>query len=119
MRILVVEDDPAVRRSLQILFAGEGYDVRAYASPHGLAQDPEALGGNCMVADLVLPDFDAVTLLQQMRGAGWSGPALLISGHLDDQWKSHAFGAGFDAVFEKPVAAGLLLKNVRQLIGEP
>lgn len=111
-----MEDDAAVRRSFQILLAGEGYDVLAYASSKGLAEDPQALGATCLVADLVLPDFDAVTLLQQMRGAGWGGSALLISGHLNDRWRSHALGAGFDAVLEKPVAGGLLLKNVRRLI---
>lgn len=116
-RILLVEDDAAVRRSLQLVLAGDGYDVRAYGGAKGLTKDAEAMLASCLVADLILHDSDAIDLLDKMREAGWKGPAILISGYLDDQWRSQAHRAGFDAVLEKPVSGGPLLKEIRRLIG--
>jgi two-component system response regulator FixJ len=116
-RILLVEDDAAVRRSLQLVLAGNGYDVRAYGAAHGLANDTEAMQASCIIADLLLKESDAIDLLGQMRKAGWKGSAVLISGHLNDQWRSQALNAGFDAVLEKPISGAPLLKEVRRLIG--
>jgi DNA-binding response OmpR family regulator len=116
-RILLVEDDAAVRRSLQLVLAGDGYDVRAYGAAQGLAKDTEAMRASCIIADLLLQESDAIDLLGQMRKAGWKGSALLISGHLNDQWRSQALNAGFDAVLEKPISGAPLLKEVRRLIG--
>lgn len=116
-RILLVEDDAAVRRSLQLILAGAGYDVRAYGFPRGLASDSEAMQSACLVADLVLDDEDAIGLLDEMRSEGWTGPAVLISGYLNDKWRSEALRAGFDAVLEKPISGAPLLKEIQRLIG--
>jgi len=116
-RILLVEDDAAVRRSLQLVLVGEGYDVRAYGGSKGLSKDVEALQAACLVADLVLPESHAIDLLGDMRAAGWTGPAVLISGYLNDEWKNKALRAGFDAVLEKPIAGAPLIKEIHRLIG--
>lgn len=116
-RILLVEDDAAVRRSLQLVLAGGGYDVRAYGDVKGLTRDSEAMQASCLVADLILRESDAIDLLADMRAAGWAGPAVLISGHLSDKWRSEAIRAGFDTVLEKPVSGVPLLKEIDRLIG--
>jgi two-component system, LuxR family, response regulator FixJ len=116
-RILLVEDDAAVRRSLQLVLAGEGYDVRAYGCSAGLTNDFEAMQASCLVADLILHESDAIGLLDEMRAAGWTGPAVLISGHLNDQWRSQALEAGYAVVLEKPVTGTPLLKEIHRLIG--
>lgn len=116
-RILLVEDDAAVRRSLQLVLAGDGYDVRAYGCVKGLTRDIEAMQASCLVADLILQESDAIGLLGDMRAAGWIGPAVLISGHLDDRWRREAIRAGFDSVLEKPVSGAPLLKEIHRLIG--
>ncbi len=115
-RVLLVEDDSAVRRSLQLLLSAQGYDVRAYASGAGLAADPEALRADCMVADLLIPQGDAVTLLRDLRGAGWKGRAVLISGKLDDSWTSRALDGGYDAVFAKPLKDSALTNCIAGLV---
>ena len=117
-RILLVEDDAAVRRSLQLMFAANGYDVRAYPTSEGLAADPEALQAACLVADLVLPGPDAIQLLGQLRAAGWPGKAVLISGQLKNGSRALAKAAGFDAIHAKPIASGQLLSDVQRLVGE-
>ena len=111
-----MEDDAGVRRSLQLLLAGQGYDVRAYPSARGLGSDPEALKADCLVADLVMPDSDGLALLRQLRHAGWTGRAVLISGHLDESWEACARGEGFDAIFTKPLPESALTACLGKLI---
>ena len=115
-RILLVEDDDAVRRSLQLLLISQGYDVRAYRTGTGLAGDPEAIKAVCLVADLIMPESDALQLLHDLRGAGWSGPAILISGHLTDEWASQAMAAGYAAVLPKPIGETVLVGWIARLL---
>jgi two-component system response regulator FixJ len=115
-RVLVVEDDAAVRRSLQLLLVAQGYDVRAYPSAAGLAQDPEALRADCLVADLMMPDGNAVTLLTDLRSSGWKGQAVLISGHLTNEWAERALAQGYAAAFAKPIGDAVLTKCLARLM---
>jgi FixJ family two-component response regulator len=115
-RVLLVEDDPAVRRSTQLLLSSEGYEVRSYAKSAGLAEDPEALKAECLVADLLIEDGDALALLHDLRRAGWDGPAVLISGHLNDEWARRALDQGYAAALAKPVADGVLKGWVARLL---
>jgi len=114
-----VEDDSGVRRSLQLLLTGQGYEVRAYPSARGLACDPQALNADCLVADLIMPDSDGLALLQQLRHAGWNGRAILISGHIDDGWEARARGEGFAAVFTKPLVESALTDCLGKLMPSP
>ena len=118
-RILLVEDDDAVRRSLQLLLVSRGYDVRAYRGGEGLAGEPEALSAACLVADLMMPEGDALQLLHSLRAAGWDGPSILISGHLTDEWASQAKTAGYDAVLPKPLGETVLLGWIARLLDRP
>jgi FixJ family two-component response regulator len=117
-RVLLVEDDAAVRRSLQLLLRAKGFDVRAYSSPLGLAADQEALRSDCLVADLMMPEGDAVDLLTELRSAGWDGPALLISGFLTGEREARARAAGFQAVLPKPLADQAIADAVGRLLRE-
>jgi FixJ family two-component response regulator len=115
-RILLVEDDDSVRRALQLLLFSHGYDVRAYPSGAGLAQDPEALCSDGLVADLLIPGGDAVALLKELRGAGWAGPAVLISGHLTEAWAEQALTSGYAATFAKPIGDAVLISCLAGLV---
>ena len=115
-RVLLVEDDDALRRSLQLLLVARGYDVRAYPNGDGLACDPEALRSACLVADLVYPGGDGLGLLQDLREVGWDGAAILISGHMTDEWAARARAIGFDAVLSKPIGETVLATWVARLL---
>lgn len=115
-RVLLVEDDASARRAIQLLLQSHGYDVRAYSSPAGLAEMPEALTASCLVADLMLGDSDGISLLRELREAGWPGRALLISGHLTTDWIDCGIAQGFDAVLAKPVPERELVAAVDRLV---
>ena len=114
--ILVVEDDDAVRRSLQLLLASRGHEVRAYSSPEGLANDPAALRCDLLIADLIVPPTNTIALLGDLRSIGWGGQAVLVSGFLDDYWRKRAVAAGFDAVLTKPVSQTVMVQTVERLL---
>jgi FixJ family two-component response regulator len=115
-RVLLVEDDPGVRRSLQLLLRGRGFEVRAYASGLALLADPTALGAVCLVADYRMPEIDGLLILRRLRDLGWQGQALLItafpSTHLIDQ----ALAAGYSRVVEKPMVEAALVDAVERAV---
>lgn len=116
--LLLVEDDDAVRRSLQLLLRSRGYEVRSYPSAVGLAKDPGANGSDCIIADLMMPQTDAIQLLTEFRSAGWKGKSILISGYLDTRWESKARAAGYDAILPKPISDSVLARTVEDLLAE-
>jgi FixJ family two-component response regulator len=113
--VLLVEDDDAVRRSLQLLLVSRGYDVRAFDSGAALASMPDALGADCLIVDLRIPGGDGVMLLETMQAAGWVSPSVLISGHLTDADTTRAHMAGFDAVLAKPIGEHVLVTLLDRL----
>lgn len=114
--ILVVEDDAAVRRSVQLLLRAKGYDVRAYSSATAALDDEQAGRADCLVADLMMPEIDGIALLSTLRGRGWSGPAALISGHLTDQSRGRARETGYTMVLDKPIQESRLGDVIASLL---
>lgn len=114
--VLLVEDDDTVRRSLQLLLSSRGYPVRAYPSAVGLARDMEALGCGCMIADLTLPQIDAIQLLAEFREAGWNGRSILISGYLNPASEEKARAAGYDVILPKPISESVLVRKLEELL---
>jgi FixJ family two-component response regulator len=118
-QVLLVEDDHAVRRSLQLLLRGRGLDVRAYASGAALLADPGALSASCLVADYRMPEVNGFDVLQGLRDLGWMGQALLITGFPSAELMARARQAGFSHVVEKPLVDSVLLEAVERLTREP
>lgn len=114
--VLVVEDEDAVRRSLQLLLRAQGFDVRAYASSRYALADKQNRLAVCLIADLVMPEVDGLALLADLRAEGWNGAAILISGHVTPERRCQAAEAGFAAVLQKPVSEAKLMDVVNGLI---
>ena len=114
--VLLVEDDDAVRRSLQLLMSSRGYVVRAYPSAVGLSLDAEALGCGCIVADLMMPQIGALELLAEFKRKGWDGKSILISGYLDSAREEKARQAGYDAILPKPISDSVLVRTIEGLV---
>ena len=117
--ILIVEDDSAVRRSLQLRLRAAGFDVRAYAAASAALADPASRAAACLIADLVMQEIDGMRLLRTLREDGWKGPAILISGFLDDALSARALAASFSAVLDKPLADERLMETLSALVDRP
>ncbi|OUC54481.1 response regulator [Sphingobium sp. GW456-12-10-14-TSB1] len=111
-RILLSDDDPAVRRALHLLLRSHGYQVCGYTTGRALLADPEALDANCVILDYRMPDIDGFAMLEQLRAQGWNGTAIMISGFHDNRLARRAHEAGFDHVIPKPLIGRAVLDAV-------
>lgn len=116
-RLLLVEDDAGVRRSLQLLFRARGFEVRAYAAGAALLADPTARNACCLVADYSLEETDGIEVLSRLREGGWSGPAVLITAFPSADLTERALAHGFSQVLEKPFREHALGDVVARLTG--
>ncbi|NRT55034.1 response regulator [Sphaerotilus uruguayifluvii] len=120
LRLLLVEDDRDLRRTLVAALEVEGYQVRSAASlSEGLAllqHAPRAggqeLGFDLVIVDLGLPDGDGEELLQRLRRRH-ATPLLVISARQADRDKIRLLDAGADDYLVKPFGIGELLARLR------
>ncbi len=117
-RLLLVEDDAGVRRSLQLLLRARGFDVRAYAAGAALLADPLAIQACCFVADYSMDELDGLEVLTRLKSRGWAGPAILITAFPTPALKDRAMAAGFSVVLEKPFREHVLADTVIRLTGQ-
>lgn len=115
--ILLVEDDPGVRRSLQLLLQARGYLVRAFASGIDLLADPASVKAACLVADYRLDGLDGLAVQRQLRARGWRGGAILITAFNDKDLAEQARAEGFSDVIDKPLLERALSGAVARLVG--
>ncbi|PTQ11584.1 response regulator [Sphingomonas oleivorans] len=116
-RLLLVEDDSGVRRSIQLLLQARGFDVRAYAEGSALLSDPGPQMAVGLIADYRLPELEGLSVLRSLRATGWDGPAILITAYPSEDLTELAKAAGYDAVLEKPLAEHLLVETTLRLLG--
>ncbi|OAN64926.1 response regulator [Sphingomonas sp. TDK1] len=114
VRLLLVEDDAPVRRSLQLLLRGCGYDVRAYADGRRVLVDPAAQEVMCLITDHQMASIDGISLLRALRALGWSGVAILLTATHASLEPADAGSVGFELVIEKPVDEHSLIEVVRR-----
>lgn len=111
-RLLVVEDEPAIRHFVQITLTSEGYEVHEAGTLQRGLMDAASRRPDLLILDLGLPDGDGLTLIRELRG--WSGaPVIVLSARSAEQDKIDALDAGADDYLIKPFGAGELLARVR------
>jgi len=113
-KILLVEDEPSVRRSLQLLLYAQGYDIRSYASSAALVAAPLVDEAICLVADYRMPGMDGLAVLRSLRARGWQRPAILITAYASPDLVEQAVKEGFSIVIDKPMHEHALADAVRR-----
>ncbi|WP_422059306.1 response regulator [Sphingopyxis sp.] len=117
-RILIVEDDPGVRRSLLLLLQGRDYDVKAHSTADAALAHARTYDPDCLVVDYQLGGDDGIALIKALRMAGCAAPAILISAFGSADLTERARAAGFAHIFDKPLRAHPFLAAVSGLVGE-
>jgi two-component system, OmpR family, KDP operon response regulator KdpE len=111
-RILVVEDDPAIRNVLKVLLESERFRLAEAETAARAESEARAGKPDLMLVDLGLPDGDGVTVIRQVRK--WSPvPIIVLSARTAEDQKIAAFDAGADDYVTKPFSAPELLARVR------
>ncbi|MBI3560969.1 MAG: two-component system response regulator KdpE [Gammaproteobacteria bacterium] len=113
--ILVIEDDPPIRRFIKASLEQEHYRVfEADNAKRGLSEAATRKPA-LLILDLGLPDMDGIELIAELRH--WSAmPILILSARTDEQDKIAALDSGADDYLIKPFGVGELLARVRALI---
>ena len=109
--ILIVDDDAALRSSLEFILGVEGYAVRAYACGRELLDDADFPDHGCLVVDQRLPDIDGLQLIDTMRSRDVRLPAILITTHPTRALRRRAEAARIPIV-EKPFITGTLFQQI-------
>ena len=110
--ILLIEDEPQIRRFVRTALQGEGWQVvEAEQGQRGLI-DAATRAPDLMIVDLGLPDMDGLQVIQDLRT--WSAmPIIVLSARSDEKDKIEALDAGADDYLTKPFSIGELLARVR------
>lgn len=110
--ILVVEDEPDIRRFLRSSLGAEGYRVVDAETGAGGAINAETHKPDLTIVDLGLPDIDGIEVIRRIRK--WSPmPILVLSARAQEQSKVEALDAGADDYITKPFGVSELLARVR------
>src|SRR5215831_8108714 len=115
VNILVIEDEPPLRKFLRVTLQSQGYHViEATTAEEGLNRAATA-SPDLMILDLGLPDLDGLEVARRIRE--WSGiPIIIVSARGKEQDKVVALDAGADDYLTKPFGVGELLARVRVVL---
>jgi len=116
VKILVVDDDAAVRASLDRALRLEGYDVDVAGDGTTALRALALMQPDAVVLDLGLPDIDGLEVCRRLRSTGDDTPVLILTARdaVDD--RVHGLDAGADDYLVKPFALAELLARLRALL---
>ena len=118
MKILVVDDEPAVRESLRRALGLEGYDV-ALASDGSEALETiadDSAEPDAIVLDVLMPRVDGLEVARRLRAQGVTTPILMLTARDEVRDRVAGLDAGADDYLVKPFALEELLARLRALL---
>lgn len=115
-RVVIIEDDENVRRSLTLVLRARGFAVEVYRSGVELLSNRTPIDAHCMIIDYKMPRVDGLALLERLRDAGNATPALMMTGFFSSTLRERALSVGYDDVLEKPMQGPTLLSWITETI---
>ena len=113
----VIDDDDAVRESLEFLLRAAKIEVRTYDSATTFLAAMSGISTGCIVTDVRMPGLSGVDLLRQLKARGSTMPVIVITGHGDIQLAVEAMKIGAADFLEKPFDDEALLASVNTALG--
>jgi two-component system KDP operon response regulator KdpE len=112
LKIMIVDDEPPIRKLLRMGLSTQGYDILE-ASSGKIALDLLEQGPALIILDLGLPDIQGHDLLRMVRGRNDSVPIVVLSSRGDEAGKVQALDLGADDYLTKPFGMDELLARMR------
>jgi two-component system, OmpR family, response regulator MprA len=117
MRILVVDDEPAVRESLRRALALDGYEVElATDGEEALTRLNAATQPDAVILDILMPGIDGLEVCRRLRSTGSELPVLMLTARAEVDSRVAGLDAGADDYLPKPFALAELLARLRALL---
>ena len=98
----LVDDDDALRNSLDNLLRSVGFRVQGFASAEAFLQAQHAPETACLLLDVRLPGMNGLELQRQLVAAHWAMPIIFVTAYADDDARTRALAAGAVAFLYKP-----------------
>jgi two-component system response regulator MprA len=114
-RVLVVDDDPPLRRMLERTLAAEGYDVTLAVDGGDALAAVQRSAPDVIVLDIALPGIDGLAVCRRLRGKGLATPILMLTARDAVPDRVAGLDAGADDYLVKPFAVAELVARVRAL----
>jgi two-component system cell cycle response regulator CtrA len=116
MRVLLVEDDSATAKSIEMMLRSEGY----VCDSTDLGEDGLEIGKlydyDIIILDLLLPDIDGYEVLRRLRAAQIKTPILILSGLSELDAKIKGLGFGADDYLTKPFDKRELIARIQAIV---
>ena len=114
-KVLVVDDEPQIRRALRLVLRANGYQVTEVPAGEAALDALATADFDLMILDLMLPDLDGVEVCRRVRE--WSQlPVVVLSAHGEEEVKVRALDQGADDYVTKPFSAPELLARMRSAL---
>jgi two-component system KDP operon response regulator KdpE len=111
-RVLVVDDEPQLRRALDVNLAARGYDVETAQTGEAAIELAARTAPDLVLLDVGLPGMDGLAVIRRLRE--WSNmPIVIVSVRDGEETKMEALDAGADDYITKPFGVDELLARVR------
>ena len=119
-KILVIDDDAAVRGLVRDVLEVEGYEVDVAEDGFAGLRRLEAARPDCVVLDVMMPGIDGHAVLQRIRGGenGTTLPVVMLTAAADDAQAWQAWSGGVDYFLAKPFDPSELLRYLDYLFAE-
>jgi FixJ family two-component response regulator len=110
--ISIVDDDDALRNSLDDLIRSIGFRTQGFPSADAFLSSNQAQDTACLILDVRMPGMNGLELQRQMVVANWRIPIIFITSHADDDARARALEAGAVAFLYKPFREEELLHAI-------
>ncbi len=100
--VYFIDNDPALRDALLMLFELEGYDVEGFDSASSFLKVVNLMTEGCLVTDLSMPEIDGIQLLNELNERQISLPVVILTGYADVSLKIQTQKLKAFALVEKP-----------------
>ncbi|WP_299811545.1 response regulator [uncultured Roseibium sp.] len=114
--IYIVDDDPAVRDALSVLFNMEGYVVETFSDGDTFIKSASKAVPACVMLDVHMPGRSGIEILKALNAENYPAPIFIISGQGDIPMAVEAIRNGAFDFVEKPFSAETVLERVKESI---
>ena len=116
--VYVIDDDEAVRQSVEFLLKTVGMRVHGFESAKAFLELLPQIDTSCVVTDVRMPEMTGIELLRRVREVKPDLPVIVITGHGDVPLAVEAMKLGAADFIEKPFDDELLIASVRSALNQ-